>query len=56
MTFSVLVMDMLWQDPYALFVAAITLLLVICVFLGVRYDRRQQEKSTEGIEDEVRTK
>lgn len=49
-------MDVLWQDPYALFAAAITLLLVTCVFLGVRYDRQQQQKSTEGIENEVCTK
>lgn len=49
-------MDVLWQDPYALLAAAITLLLVICVFLGVRYDRRKQQQSTEGIENEVCTK
>ncbi len=43
----------LLSDPYVLIAACIAVLVSLGVWLGVRFDREQQKKSTVGIEDEV---
>ena len=42
------------RSPYVLAVTAILVLASLSIWLGIRFDKQQQRKSTLGIKDEVK--
>lgn len=45
--------EVLWSSYYAISLALFLVAVSVLVCLGVRFDRQQQRKATEGIKDEV---